>query len=776
MSLLANSNAIETSGYNIQRSLRFRSSASAYLNRTPASSANRQISTFSAWVKRGILSSGFPEVFSAAPNGSTYKDALYFTNTDTLCVLINGGVSYQLITSQVFRDPSAWYHIVLSIDTTQATASNRIKLYVNGSQVTAFSTANYPTQNYNPNFNSAIVHNIGRSTDANDYFDGYLAEVNFIDGQALTPSSFGQTDPVTGVWTPKKYTGTYGTNGFYLPFSDNTSATTLAYDKSGNGNNWTPNNISTTAGATYDSMTDVPTLTSATAANFATINLLKNPVGTVSDGNLKCSGTPAAVYASTIGITSGKWYWEGSYSAIGSTAVAFALRDDTSTYEIAYYNNGNKRIDGTNTAYGATWTTNDIVGIAVDYDGGSVTFYKNGASQGAISYSFNGRLYFCTNLVSSPFGADTFVMNFGQRPFSYTPPTGFKALNTFNLPDPTIKKPNQYMDATTYTGNGGTQTVTNAAGFQPDLVWVKNRSVALNNELSDSVRGATKELNSNNTGAETTNPNGITAFNSNGFTVGPDNNYNQNTTSLVGWQWQAGKGTTSSNTNGSITSTVSVNPTAGFSVVTYTGTGAAGTVGHGLGISPKFIIVKDRSGANPWPTYHDSLGAQYYTLLNASDMSYNNLANYWGSTNPSSTTFGLNSYGGNNTSGHGYVAYCFSEITGYSKFGSYTGNSSADGVFCYTGFRPKWILIKKSAGGTNADWHLHDTSRDTYNSSNSILLPDSSGAEAVNAAFAIDVLSNGFKLRTADASTNGPSFSYIYAAFAENPLKYSLAR
>jgi len=256
-------------GYQISRSVRLRSSASAYFNRTPGSATNRRTMTLSMWQKRGEFgSTQEPAIMWAGTNSSNYtlfrwgdgvgnSDSKFKLNLN----MYTGSTNINLITTPVYRDPSAWYHIVLSIDTTQATAANRVRLYINGTEVTAFSSATYPSQNLDLLFNSTNAHEIGRFN-FGSYLDGYLTEINFIDGQALTPSSFGETDILTGVWKPKKYTGTYGTNGFFLNFSDNSSntATTIGKDYSGNGNNWTPNNISVTSGSTYDSMLDVPTL------------------------------------------------------------------------------------------------------------------------------------------------------------------------------------------------------------------------------------------------------------------------------------------------------------------------------------------------------------------------------------------------------------------------------------------------------------------------------------------------------------------------------------
>ena len=261
MSLLANSNAIETGGYQISRSVRLRSSASAYLNRTPASASNRKTWTWSAWVKIGSNSDNF--IFGGNPS-ATQRCYIALTSSNNLDLVgVNASSTVlQLRTTAVFRDPSAWYHFVFSIDTTQATAADRAKIYINGSQITALSIATYPSQNTDLEVNNNSSHVIGvRGTySITNLFDGYLTEINFIDGQALTPSSFGETDTITGSWVAKKYTGSYGTNGFYLNFSDNSAATstTIGKDYSGNGNNWTPNNISVTAGTTYDSMLDVP--------------------------------------------------------------------------------------------------------------------------------------------------------------------------------------------------------------------------------------------------------------------------------------------------------------------------------------------------------------------------------------------------------------------------------------------------------------------------------------------------------------------------------------
>jgi len=338
---------------------------------------------------------------------------------------------------------------------------------------------------------------------------------------------------------------------------------------------------------------------------------------------------------------------------------------------------------------------------------------------------------------------------------------------------PTISNGSKYMQAVTYTGTGATQTIT--VGFQPDLVWIKSRSAATDHKLTDSVRGVTKALISDTTGAETTDTNGVTAFTSTGFTLGSDSVYNTNGATYVAWCWQAGQGSSSSNTSGSITSTVSVNTTAGFSVVTYTGNATTGaTVGHGLGVKPAMVILKTRAGGiEGWPVWQKSLASESYFLrLNETSATYTSLSNRW--TAFSSTTITLGNNTETNGSGYTYVAYCWAEIAGFSKFGSYTANASTDGPFIYTGFRPKYILIKGSVAGNN--WVTLDTSRSTYNQVAAYLLPNVSNAEGTAGDY-IDILSNGFKIRDSGSDVNYSSgATYIYMAFAENPFKNALAR
>ena len=788
-------------GYNINNSLRFRQSSSAYLNRTPASTGNRQIMTFSFWMKRGLLTyaANYMNIFTSYPAASNIDLISFSPSSDSLRVWFNGSASADLVTTQVFRDPSAWYHIVIAIDTTQATAANRIKMYVNGTQITSFSTATYPAQNYNTFWNSSsYAAAIGASLNGpQGYFDGYMAEVNFIDGQALTPSSFGETDTTTGSWKPKAYTGTYGTNGFYFKFSDiaTTSGSNagLGKDSSGNGNYWTTNNISVTAGVTYDAMTDSPTLTSATVANFPVLSPLNyrtytgSVTPTLSNANLtvtQSSTVASCIGTATMGATaSGKYYWEATFvSGSGShnsfLGVVAGQLQNTTAADLGYYSNeyayqsgnGNKVSNNTGAAYGSSYTSGDVIGIALDLDAGTLTFYKNNTSQG-VAYSglSASETYFPA---FDTYYNNTFAYNFGQRPFAYTPPSGHIAINTYNLPTPTIKAGNKYMDATLYTGTGATATITNAAGFKPDFVWIKCRSGIQDNTLFDSVRGTTKYIISNSTAAETTDATTLTAFNSNGWTMGSFNQINNNASTYVGWQWQASNATGVSNTSGTITSTVSANTTAGFSVVTYTGTGANATVGHGLGVSPKVVLIKERGNANGWYMYHVSLGNTVYMDMQTTAGNVT-ATGYWQSTTPSSTVVSISSTSSLNRSGGTYVMYAWAEIAGFSKFGSYTGNGSADGTFVYLGFRPAFLMIKRtdSTGG----WYIEDLARNTYNVNNLDLQAQSTAAEVNNTAV-LDFTSNGFKIRNTYTDYNASGGTYIYMAFASNPFKHANAR
>ena len=796
----------------VSGSLRFRASNSAHLNRTMTTATNNLKWTWSAWVKRGTLGTT-NIVFNAGDGSSDNFGAMQFTSGDAIqFAQINGGTyNVQMVTSALFRDPSAWYHVVLVYDSANATSTDRVQIYVNGTR----QSVTYVTGPFAPNtaskINSAITHYISKLDYASLYFDGCMAEMNFIDGQALTPSYFGQTSAITGVWEPIKYTGTYGTNGFYLSLSDTSS---IGKDFSGNGNNWTPNNISTTSGLTFDLMRDVPTQYTPQGAtdvggvvrgNYATLNPLVGVTNTTfSNGNLTFTKTGISdiVLPSTIAMPSGKFYWETTLTSVsaGSNIGLGLIQQDapaagTGTWPgadnpaiVLFGGNGNLYVNGTSSSgTGLSLATNDVVGLALDMSAATLAIYKNGSL-----------VYTATSLVvTKPYLAlfdsygngESQTVNFGQRPFAYTPPSGFKSLCTTNLPTPTIgatveTAANKYFDVVTYTGDGNSTKSITGVNFQPGFAWVKSRSNAQINVLGDVLRGMpNRTLRSDSTDTEQTFGGGnIQSLDSNGITVSYGSvgvNTNESGYTYVAWQWNAGTANTT-NTSGSITSTVRVNQAAGFSIVTYTGNGTSGaTVGHGLGVTPSMVMLKQRDGASNWQVKHVSLNANQNLTLN-STASVDTAPGSGYISAISSTTLTLLNGGSAitnvNANNGTYVAYCFAPIAGYSAFGSYTGNGSADGSFVFTGFRPRFVMIKKTSDTGN--WWMIDTARSTYNQMADVLLADSSGAEFASGTGwpGIDYLSNGFKLRGSATGINGSGATYIYMAFAETPFKNSLAR
>jgi len=786
MSLIKNNALVGASGatgYMLQRSLRFRSSASAYLNRTPASAGNRKTWTWSAWVKRGQF--GAEQHLLIAGTSATDRMQIAFNSSDKLIVYHQdaSGNDLYLQTSAVYRDPSAWYHVIVALDTTQAVASNKCKLYVNSVQVTDFTTnTNTVTTNEELNINNATPHAIGvRNYASINYFDGYLTDINLIDGQALDPTYFGETDATTGVWKPISYSGTYGTNGFYLNFSDNTSTTTLGYDTSGNGNNWTANNISVTSGATYDSMTDVPTLTSTDAANYATLNPTFAMSGvttgaTIIDGNLKKTTGTDANAVSSFALSAGSWYWEISIENVAPGNIYCGLLDiDSATFTQWRHTGATSGTTSTPTI--ATYTLGDTLSFAYDADNNRIYYAKNGVWQNSADPSAgSGFLTPNTSVAKYPFGRSQatqyLAFNFGQRPFAYTPPAGFNSLNTYNLPDSTIVDGSQYFDAYLNTGSGTSRT--DVISFQPDFVWTKSRSATGFNIIQDSVRGAGNRLITDGTYAEDYNAT-YGSFTSTGFTFGSNTNTNSSGVTYVDWFWKA-NGSGVSNTDGSITSTVSANTTAGFSIVTYAGNGTDNaTIGHGLGAAPRMLIWKPRNATTDWMVWHAGLSGYNYDVRLNTNAAQGTGANPLNNTAPSSSVVTLRNQGDVNGVGKDIVCYAFAEVEGYSKFGSYTGNGSADGPFVYTGFRPAFVMVKRADGVTN--WVLHDSERDPENPNGLQLYPNLSNAEAGTASGEVfDFLSNGFKLRLSGGEINVSSGTYIYAAFAENPFKNALAR
>ena len=793
------------SDYEIDNSLRFNDNDAANLARTPSSTGNQRTWTWSCWVKRGA--SGAEIRLFGCYQANDSPISLKFDGNDKLSV--DNWAGQMAVTVNRFRDFSAWYHIILALDTTQSAAANRAKFYVNGvQQATVAGGAGFPGLNLQAYVNLADQdHRIGtlEPYDGSQYFDGCLAEMHFVDGAALTPSSFGETDDTHGHWKPIdcKDNLTYGTNGFYLDFKSSgvgtASSSTVGADRSGNDNHWTSNALAAT-----DQMIDTPT------NNFATWNASSYDGGTaMTEGNLNAYGSGGTSAneggTATIGVTSGKWYWENRIEAVGNSCAIgiFPSNNNPKSIDdmyqgdpsIYYKNDGNKQVDDSSSSYGNSFTTDDIIGVALNLDDNEIKFYKNNTVQNsgtAIAVTVTSEHY---NPVQAGTGNSQVTVNFGQDSsfagnetaqgnqdgnsigdFYYAPPSGFLALCTNNLPEPAVT-PSENFNPVIYTGDGSAQDIT-TVGFQPDFTWIKNRSANDSHQLFDAVRGVTNVLSSDSTAAEAANDDTLTHFLSNGFTTGDDVVTNTNAENYVAWNWKA-NGSGSSNTDGSINTTkTSANVDAGFSISTYTGTNANGaTIGHGLSKAPEWIIVKTRSAnGEPWRVYHSGIASDAetdYLDLNLIVAAADN-ANIWNDTAPTSSVFSIGVDGGVNADGTTYVAYCFHSVDGYSKVGSYVGNGNADGPFIYTGFRPAYVLSKRVA--TEDRWVIKDVARDTFNVMDLLLDTNSDGAEITDSNQYVDFLGNGFKLRSNWAETNTDGDKFIYIAFAETPFKYANGR
>ena len=768
----------------IQRSLRFDDGDSAYLSRTPSSAGDRRTFTISIWAKRGNTGSG-------AMFGSWISDSdrATFRFSSDYIEFQDSGSSASVKTNAVFRDVANWYHVVAAIDTTQGTQSNRGKIYVNGVQQ-SLSSNNF-TQNVQTSVNNNSVQVFGTRwiSGPNSNFDGYLAEINLIDGQQLDASYFGFTDSQTGIWMPKRYEGTYGTNGVRLDFSDNSSASTLAIDKSPNGNDFASTNV-----AVSDSVIDTP------SNNFCTLNSVnKDSNTTLSEGNLKAAGSSSTAYSNhthgTIAKSSGKWYYEVEYTsnagghnsnlpAIGWVRTSLDPSDNPTVSGGLCYRPANADyidLDGNDTSDDKPQTsTGNVIQVAIDLDAGKIWFGNGGTyfesgnpSTGAnANLTFTGGAEELTPFVRSL--SSTFNFNFGQRAFSYTPPTGFNKLSSSDsIPtSPSITKPQRHFDTILYTGDGQNNRKITGLEFKPGLVWLKQRAQSGGGEIDgnhgwyDSVRGVTKRLKSNSSGAEDTFA--IGSFDDGGFTFATETYYNDNNDTFVGWFWKAGDATVTNN-DGSITSSVSANTEAGFSIVTWTGTGSDGTIGHGLGKVPSLYIVKRRNSSKDWYVQIGNItGFDLGRFLKLNAINGINFASDVFAASADTSTV-LNTKGDTATNGSGdtYIAYCWTSIPGYSKFGSYKGNGNADGSYVELGFRPAWLMIKNTATGTW--WFIYDVKRETYNPMYNIFGSNVADAEYYDNAYKIDILSNGFKARGTQPEINKDGDTIIYMAFAEQP-------
>ena len=554
--------------------------------------------------------------------------------------------------------------------------------------------------------------------------------------------------------------------------------------------------------------------------NFCTLNPLDNDNITLTEGALSGISTANAHngLGTTFGVTGGKWYWEirsggtGSnyFFGMGKTTFSFISQYTNDAHNFAdlwcVATDGPKANGSGEVSYGSALSSGDILQLAFDLDNGKFYAGKNGTYFASGDPAAGSNAAF-TNVPTDehmmPFygnstGPLAHIFNFGQDSsfagaetaqgntdgngigdFYYAPPSGFLALCSANLSEPTIG-PNSATQADDnfntliYDGNDDA-TRTFDVGFVSDWSWFKTRNDSgIGHQLYDSSRGVQKYLATNTTSGDSDNTEGVTSFNSSGLlAIGNSNFLNKSGRTHVLWNWKANGGTTSSNSDGSITSTVQANTTAGFSIVTFTGTGSNATVGHGLGSKPEWFLIKNRDASSDFTSYHQGIGATKNLSIHASDAVATS-ATRFNNTEPTDSVFTVSTSAAVNGSSADYVVYCFSEVDGYSKFGSYTGNGSADGTFVFTGFKPAWVMVKNTARA--ADWRINDTTRQPSNDEGGhLLLANSNSAEITN-EYDIDFLSNGFKLRSGDVYENGSGEAFIYMAFAEAPFKYANAR
>ena len=783
--------------YEIDQSLMFEATETTWLALQPSSAGNLKTWTWSAWIKRTKpTNSGNYQYIWAVDDGTNYTVAKYFSIyfNDEQALGIQSGGTVLRETSRVFRDFGAWMHVVIQMDVTQSTAADRLKVYINGEEQAAstFEVYTHPAQNVDLAVSSTIYNYFGRSPDDDstnpDYFslDAYLAEVNFTDGVSNAASEFGKTNALTDQWIPIRYTGSYGsTTGYYLKFVSGAIGT----DSSGLGNNYGTGNLDNT-----NVHTDTPT------NNYATINPLDDytttyHVSTLTDGNLRLesdSTSDANKNHPTIVPLSGKWYYEVKLIQLnlsGGTGY-IQIQGSASSYIWSYYNTPTTQIIGNGSTYSiSNWSVNDVIQVAIDYDDRKVwyglnnTWYNTGGTANPATGADAADDFAASSIgvptnmrieLRSGSGTNIVEVNYGQKGFAYTPPTGFKALNAANLPAPTVTKGTDYFNTVLYTGDGSTAKEI-SLDFNPDFVWVKSRSDTEHHSLVDRVRGDVA-LNSDQNIAEYS----VSAFdwNTNNTVDVPyyASNYSMNTSgdNYVMWHWLA-NGSGSTNDDGATDSTVSVNTTAGFSIVTFTMPSSGQTTfGHGLGAVPDYIIAHPRGSTGNWSVWvkppMDSTDDYLQLNTTAAQGSYSTV---WGAAVPTSSVFGA-TCGGLVPADTTGVAYCFAEVAGYSKCGSFTGNGSANGPFIYTGFRPAFTMIKRT--DSTGSWFMYDNKRDPSNIVDEGLFADGNFAEGTQTNGMVDYLSNGFKVRNTGTAMNASSGTFSYMAFAEFPFKYSNAR
>ena len=799
----------------IEKCLRFNGEDGANLTRTPSSAGNRKTWTWSAWIKRGTL--GSRQILFSADDNATH--ATYFilelqSDDNLRCLAGQETASATCVkeTTMVIRDTTSWYHLVFKFDAANTSAV----WYVNGQEITVLNSSTNPS-NQDFQVNATSQHFLGRfgSSLGTSYFDGYMAEVNFVDGQALGPEYFGFTEFQTGAWKPRGYQGSYGTNGFRLDFLDKTDNQTLGLDKSGRGNHFATDNFS----SVHDTLIDTPT------NNFCVFNQLnKTNDASVTDGNLiMTQSSNDESVTGTFPIFTGKWYYEVYKKSTENPEIGIdsvyrnlnAKTDDVSNTKVCFRTNGGDQTNGAGSAITLTGSSGGltgagVVGIAVDMDNKKIwysDFSGNWFNSGVPATNTNAAFDFSSVSAADgavPYffcgtgGGDSIFVNFGQDPhfggnqtgnevgsytdkngnglFKYQPPQHFLALCAKNLPQTVapeetvpILNPDQHFKTVIYTGDD-TEYRKISLKFKPDFLWFKRRNGTQGNVLSDTVRGIEKHLVSNSTDAESSPGYPyVSSVLDDGFLLrgGTNSGGNISGRNMVAWCWKAG-GASVTNSDGSVDSQVSANPAAGFSIVTYSGSGNR-TIGHGLNRAPEMIIMKGRNVTDQWTVGHRFLNGgsnawNYGTPLQSTTNIQTN-STFWNNTAPTDTVFSRGSW----NAGYNMISYCWHSVEGYSKFGTYNGNGNANGPFVFCGFRPAFVLTKM-VDTMGENWTISDSSRSTYNPVDLFLRADENTADTSGAA-TMDFCATGFKLRNSDDKTNRSGARFIFMAFAEQSPK-----
>lgn len=660
--------------------LRFASPAATRLTRTPSVVGNRNLWTRAGWIKRGQLTA-LQTLWSA---DTATADTIAFTATDTLQITIGGTV--RLASTQVFRDPGAWMHVVVAFDAANAVAANKLRVYVNGAEITVWTTDTRAAIALNQSkTNTLVLHTVGDNTSS---FDGYMADIYLIDGAALAPTTFGSFD-ADGIWQPgPQYAGAYGTNGFFLDTAVVVGG--VLPDSGPNGLTWTPLNFnfdptSFNFHGSYDSPTD----------NYCTLNPLHRQGNTMRGGNVDLTNVATAprVTMGSFYVNKGKWYWEilvgtstGSYAGIVSDLATEANRGtfpgaSAQGYDLNF-SNGNKTNNNVSTAYGSAVVANDVVMVAFDADAGKIWFGKNGTwFAGGNPAAGTGEAFSgipmtrprWTPAHGNNAAGGVSQYNFGQRAFSYVPPAGFGKLRASSLEVAPITNGRQYMNVVEYTGNGVAQDIT-TVGFQPDLVIIKRRG-SDQWAMYDSVRGPQRRIELNTATNEALLDNGLTAFLANGFSLGALTTVNASTAKFIAYAWKKG-----------------VVP--GFDIVTYVGTGATRTVPHALGKKPTMMLVRPLTSSPGWSFYHGKASdtPQNIYCNNPDTATFVTSATVWGNTAPTDTDFTVGTSNRTNQIGLTYIAYLWTDVPGFSGAIPHIGNSNADGPHVWTDHAPNMCL------------------------------------------------------------------------------------